>query len=125
MRMPRLLHGEFIGRPSGWTSAGEQDHILECPVCGQTFDMCDLGQALDHWHDGPADDGSGPLAKLKHNLPPVAGDRGTRSKPICGPRLACGFLTTSPNATVQHGGQRPRRLAKGKGARDARTKHKV
>jgi hypothetical protein len=78
MRMPRLLHGEFIGRPSGWTPAGEQDHILECPVCGQAFDMRDLGQAFDHWHDGPADDGSGPLAKLKHNLPPVACDRGTK-----------------------------------------------
>jgi hypothetical protein len=65
MRMPRLFHGEFIGCPSGWTPAGEQDHILECPVCGQTFDMRDLGQALDHWHDGPADDRGGPLAKLK------------------------------------------------------------
>jgi hypothetical protein len=32
---------------------------------------------------------------------------------------------TSPNAIVEHGGQHPRRLAKGKGARDARTKHKV
>ena len=92
---------------------------------GKTFDMRDLGQALDHWHDGPAHDRGGPFAKLKHNLPPVAGDRGTKSKPISGPHLACGFLTTSPNATVQHGGQRPRRLAKGKGARDARTKHKV
>ena len=32
---------------------------------GKTFDMRDLGQALDHWHDGPAHDRGGPLAKLK------------------------------------------------------------
>jgi len=45
--------------------AGEHDHFLECPVCGQTLDMRDLGQALDHWHDGPADDGSGPACEVE------------------------------------------------------------
>jgi putative SOS response-associated peptidase YedK len=29
------------------------------------------------------------------------GDRGTKSKPIPGPHLVYGFLTTSPNAVVQ------------------------
>jgi putative SOS response-associated peptidase YedK len=29
------------------------------------------------------------------------GDRGTKSKPIPGPRLVYGFLTTSPNAVVE------------------------
>jgi hypothetical protein len=64
MQMPRLPHGDFIACPSGWAPAGEHDHFPECPVCGQTFDMRDLGQALDHWHDGPADDRGGRLAKL-------------------------------------------------------------
>ena len=29
------------------------------------------------------------------------GDRGTKSKPIHGPHVVCGFLTTAPNATVE------------------------
>ena len=29
------------------------------------------------------------------------GDRGTKSKPIPGPRLVYGFLTTTPNAVVE------------------------
>jgi putative SOS response-associated peptidase YedK len=29
------------------------------------------------------------------------GDRGTKSKPIPGPHLGCGFLTTSPNGIVE------------------------
>jgi hypothetical protein len=33
--------------------------------------------------------------------PPTRGDRGTRSKPIAGPHLVYGFLTTSPNAVVE------------------------
>jgi hypothetical protein len=64
---------------------------------------------------------NGPLADPAMRL----GDRGTKLKPISGPHLACGFLMTSPNAIVEHGGRHPRRLAKGRGARDARTKHKV
>jgi putative SOS response-associated peptidase YedK len=31
----------------------------------------------------------------------VKGDRGTKSKPIPGPHLVCGFLTTAPNAVVE------------------------
>jgi putative SOS response-associated peptidase YedK len=33
------------------------------------------------------------------------GDRGTKSKPIPGPHLVCGFLTTSPNAVGRQGRQ--------------------
>jgi hypothetical protein len=29
------------------------------------------------------------------------GDRGTKSKPVPGPHLVCGFLTTAPNAVVE------------------------
>src|SRR3979411_1647007 len=43
------------------------------------------------------------------NLPPMPGvfpdypapDRGTKSKPVPGPHLVYGFLTTSPNAVVE------------------------
>jgi putative SOS response-associated peptidase YedK len=31
----------------------------------------------------------------------VKGDRGTKSKPVPGPHLVYGFLTTSPNAVVE------------------------
>jgi len=34
MQVPRLLHGEFIGGPSGWTPA-RQDHVLECLSAGK------------------------------------------------------------------------------------------
>jgi hypothetical protein len=31
----------------------EGDDFMECPVCGDRFDMRDLGAALEHIHDGP------------------------------------------------------------------------
>jgi hypothetical protein len=31
----------------------EVEHLMECPVCGVTFDTRDLDQALQHVHDGP------------------------------------------------------------------------
>jgi hypothetical protein len=55
LTVPSLAPGEVIGRPDGWTPAGEADHFMDCPVCGQNFDMRDLGQALEHWHEGPLD----------------------------------------------------------------------
>jgi hypothetical protein len=64
-RTRRLPHDEFIGRPSGWTPTSEQDHLMKCPACRQVFDMRDLGQALEHWHDGPDDEGDGWLKKLR------------------------------------------------------------
>ena len=30
----------------------EADHHMQCPDCGKWFDMRDLGQVLDHVHDG-------------------------------------------------------------------------
>jgi hypothetical protein len=35
--------------------AVEADHFMDCPVCGERVDMRDLGQALEHWHEGPLD----------------------------------------------------------------------
>jgi putative SOS response-associated peptidase YedK len=40
----------------------------------------------------PLSPGSGPSSR---------GDRGTKSKPVPGPHLVYGFLTTSPNAVVE------------------------
>jgi hypothetical protein len=54
MKMPQIPHGEVIGKPDGSTPSTEAEHFLACPVCGQKFDMRDLGQALEHWHDGPS-----------------------------------------------------------------------
>jgi hypothetical protein len=36
-----------------------------------------------------------------HHRTEFKGDRGTKSKPIPGPHLVYGFLTTSPNAVVE------------------------
>lgn len=52
-KMPRVPHRTIIGEPDGWTPSSEADHFIECPVCKERLDMRDLGQALDHWHEGP------------------------------------------------------------------------
>jgi hypothetical protein len=31
----------------------ELEHFDKCPVCGGVFDMRDLRQVFEHWHDGP------------------------------------------------------------------------
>lgn len=41
------------GVPTGWTPQTELEHFMQCPVCGEWFDMRDLGKALEHWHEGP------------------------------------------------------------------------
>ena len=44
------------------------------------------------------------IARWRRSLasgPSSGGDRGTKSKPIPGPHLVYGFLTTSPNAVVE------------------------
>ncbi|WP_029583039.1 hypothetical protein [Bradyrhizobium sp. URHD0069] len=56
------------GRPSGWTPTTEQDHFMKCPVCHHEFDMRDLSQALEHWHNGPDDEGAGPLKKVRQAM---------------------------------------------------------
>lgn len=43
------------GRPDGWTPSSEADHFMECPGCGERFDMRDLGQALHHDDCGNAE----------------------------------------------------------------------
>jgi hypothetical protein len=54
MAKPRKpLPGDIIGEPHGWTPAGEADHFMRCPDCGEVFDTRDLGQVFDHIHDGP------------------------------------------------------------------------
>ena len=40
------------GRPDDWEPAGELEHYLRCPECGELFDMRDLRQVLEHLHDG-------------------------------------------------------------------------
>jgi hypothetical protein len=54
VKMPHILHGQVIGKPDGWQPSNETEHFMDCPVCGQNFDMRDLGQALEHWHEGPS-----------------------------------------------------------------------
>jgi hypothetical protein len=43
------------GKPLGWTPRREEDHFMRCPVCHKWFDMRDLRDAFEHWHDGPDD----------------------------------------------------------------------
>jgi hypothetical protein len=31
----------------------EADHFMNCHGCKAWFDMRDLGQVLEHWHDAP------------------------------------------------------------------------
>ena len=42
-----------------------------------------------------------PAVRLRRHVDHVHGDRGTKSKPILGPHLVYGFLTTAPNAVVE------------------------
>jgi hypothetical protein len=44
----------------------EADHFMQCPGCGQWFDMRDLGQVLEHVHDAEIEVGVG-------EGPPVCG----------------------------------------------------
>jgi len=30
----------------------EADHLMKCPACDQWFDILDLGQIIEHVHDG-------------------------------------------------------------------------
>jgi hypothetical protein len=39
----------------------EADHFMKCPGCGQSFDMRDLGQVLEHVHDASIEIVEGPL----------------------------------------------------------------
>ena len=28
----------------------DREHFIGCTICGETFDMCDLGEVLDYLH---------------------------------------------------------------------------
>jgi hypothetical protein len=55
------------GKPLGWTAQREGDHFMRCPVCHKWFDMRDLRDAFEHWHDGPENDR--PLPPQGHRPP--------------------------------------------------------
>lgn len=39
------------GKPVGtWQPHCEADHFIRCTICGEVFDMRDLGQVVDHLH---------------------------------------------------------------------------
>ena len=40
------------GIPTGWQPQTQLEHFMRCPVCQKFFDMRDLLQVLDHWHEG-------------------------------------------------------------------------
>ena len=45
----------IVGLPTeGEVVAGDAaDHFMTCPVCARRLDMRDLGQVMEHYHDGP------------------------------------------------------------------------
>lgn len=45
--------GVYRGVPADRAIQDEREHFMTCPVCGKTFDMRDLGEVFDHYHDGP------------------------------------------------------------------------
>jgi uncharacterized C2H2 Zn-finger protein len=46
-------HGKYLGRDADDIAQNDADHFVECPACGELFDMRDLGQVFEHIHDGP------------------------------------------------------------------------
>ncbi|WP_313754578.1 hypothetical protein [Bradyrhizobium sp. WYCCWR 12699] len=38
------------GKSPGFTAEDEREHFIRCTICGELFDMRDLGQVLDHLH---------------------------------------------------------------------------
>jgi CRISPR/Cas system type I-B associated protein Csh2 (Cas7 group RAMP superfamily) len=47
------------GRDADGIAQTEADHHMQCPGCGQWFDMRDLGQVLAHVHDAEIEIGEG------------------------------------------------------------------
>jgi putative SOS response-associated peptidase YedK len=73
---------------------------LTCLKCGYQFDP---GQPEGNgkrpvWFALNEEQAAGGLRRIWTEF---RGDRGTKSKPIRGPHLVYGFLTTSPNAVVE------------------------
>lgn len=43
------------GIPTGWKPQTDLEHFMQCPVCGEWFDMQDPENIGRHWHEGPED----------------------------------------------------------------------
>ena len=41
------------GRDADGIAQREADHFMKCPAFGEWFDMRDLGEVFEHWHDAP------------------------------------------------------------------------
>ena len=39
-----------------WAREEKRNHLMECRICGQPFDMRDLGEVLKHEHEGLTED---------------------------------------------------------------------
>jgi hypothetical protein len=44
--------GKYRGIDADGVAKTEADHLGDCPVCGASVDMRDLGQVLAHMHGG-------------------------------------------------------------------------
>jgi hypothetical protein len=62
-RIPR-----YTGVDADGVAETEADHFMECPGCGEWFDMRDLDQMLPHVHDAEIEISEGPE-------PPACGDQ--------------------------------------------------
>ena len=50
----------------------EADHFMQCPGCGEWFDMRDLGQMIQHVHDAEIEISEGPGAATARRAAAVA-----------------------------------------------------
>jgi hypothetical protein len=59
-----MIVPRYNGVDADGVAQTEADHFMKCPGCGQWFDMRDLGQVLEHVHDGDIEivEGSAPPA---------------------------------------------------------------
>jgi hypothetical protein len=44
----------MTGKDADGIAETEADHFMQCPGCGQRFDMRDLGEVIEHVHDQDA-----------------------------------------------------------------------
>lgn len=80
-KAPRIVaRANFVVR-------SERDYFETCPVCGVEIDCRDLGQVLDHWHDGPME--TVDFAVVGNQLDHCPGQKqGSRPPPILRRRRA-------------------------------------
>jgi hypothetical protein len=50
-----VIARRYIGKADDGVTG---DHFMACPACGVRFDMRDMAQMFEHWHDGPEVDPS-------------------------------------------------------------------